>query len=423
MSPASTFNIGSGWHGHKSSFGTDFLSLVFAIGLHLPLVFMKFDTTKKAVDRPGERLVSVDLIEADKPKPVEEVQAPPPPAPKQNTLMSKLKAMVRKEPPPPPPPAAKPIPEKLAEAPKPLALQPKLDLPKVQPTLESKAGFKTQADAKLVEQQQKLANAPVAGIAPLSAKKLGINDNRAAVKNSKGNFQISQNESLKGIGDGPSLANAAPAIAIRTSKSGTTENFSAPVTQKTDKGRIGAIPGGDLGGGPKLGLRDQIIARDAAPAQIGGRPGGVPGGIPGGTGSKRDAGRFQGDAGAPGGKIGGIAPAAPVGSITTSAAKKREKPSMFSITGALADRKIEKQVAPEYPAWAQEQGISASVVLEFTVDPNGYVKNSIVVRRTSGSPKLDETAIKALRQWKFVALPDGSNRDEVGMITFNYSLS
>lgn len=96
---------------------------------------------------------------------------------------------------------------------------------------------------------------------------------------------------------------------------------------------------------------------------------------------------------------------------------------MFTITGELSDRKILRQVAPEYPAWAQEQGISASVVLEFTVDPSGTVKNNIVVRRTSGYPKLDETAIQALRQWKFVPLPEGTNRDEVGMITFNYSLN
>ena len=75
------------------------------------------------------------------------------------------------------------------------------------------------------------------------------------------------------------------------------------------------------------------------------------------------------------------------------------------------------------PAWAQEQGISASVILEFTVDPEGNVKNVIVVRRTSGYPKLDESAMQALRQWKFVPLGAGENRNEVGQITFNYSLS
>jgi TonB family protein len=47
----------------------------------------------------------------------------------------------------------------------------------------------------------------------------------------------------------------------------------------------------------------------------------------------------------------------------------------------------------------------------------------MVVRRTSGYPKLDESAIKALKQWKFVALTTDENREEVGQITFNYSLN
>ena len=374
MSPAAAFNIGSGWNNQRPTLGMDALSLIFALGLHLPLVFMKFDVHKKVIDRPGERLVSVDLIEPEKPKPVEETPALPPPPPKP-TWMDKLKALAHKEPPPPPPPAPKPLPEKLLEAPKPLALQPKLDLPKVAPALESRAGFKPTADPKLLEQQQKLVNAPIPGIAPISALKLGVNDNRAAVKNSKGNFIIAYNYTLNGIGGGPTLADAAaPAIAIRTGRTATTENFSAPVTQKTDKGRIGAVPAGGLNSGPALGLRDSIIARDAAPTQITSHSSaGLPGGIPGGTGSKQDAGHFQ-TAGAPGGMVGGVGTAASLSSTAPTIPKKREKPSLFSIAGELQDRKILKQVAPEYPSWAQDQGISASVVLEFTVDPSGSVQ-------------------------------------------------
>ena len=105
------------------------------------------------------------------------------------------------------------------------------------------------------------------------------------------------------------------------------------------------------------------------------------------------------------------------------APKKKEKKSLFTITGPLQNRTIIKQVPPEYPAWAQAQGLEASVVLEFTVDPMGLVKNTIVVRRTSGYPKLDDTAIEALRKWKFAPLADGANREEVGLITFNYSLN
>lgn len=97
------------------------------------------------------------------------------------------------------------------------------------------------------------------------------------------------------------------------------------------------------------------------------------------------------------------------------------KKSLFVISGPLKDRGIEHQVSPEYPEWAQSQGLEASLTLEFTVDPMGQVKNIIVIRRTSGYPRLDETAIQALRRWKFVPLAE--DREEVGLITFKYSLT
>lgn len=99
-----------------------------------------------------------------------------------------------------------------------------------------------------------------------------------------------------------------------------------------------------------------------------------------------------------------------------------QKRSKFAIVGQLKDRMIEKEVLPIYPAWAQTKGIEATIILEFTVLPDGSVKEAIVVRQTTGYPRLDETAIRALREWKFVPLPDGENREEVGFITIKYSL-
>lgn len=422
MARAATINFTGSWAEQGTSIRFDMLSLALALALHAPLLFVKVDPKKKSADRPTSRLVAVDLIDPAVPKPVE----PPPPVVKEDTgLMAKLKALVKKE--PPPPPVEKKVePQKLTDVPKPIELQAKLNTPEaLQPKLESKSGFKTTLDPKLVEDKKLAMNAP-AGIAPLSAKKLGVMDDRAAIKNSKGNFQMSQKETLSGIGgDAPGLAGApaAPTIAIQTGKSGSTEKFSAPATQKTDKGKLGGVPGGSLDSGPKLGLRDSIIARDAAPTAIGGsnRAGGSGMAMP--TGTKKDAGRsFQGgaSAGALGGAPSGAVVAAPK---VAEIPKKKEKKSMFTITGPLKDRTVLQQVIPEYPAWAQAQGIEASVVLEFTVAPNGQVKPSVVVRRTSGYTKLDETAISALRQWRFASLPDGENRDEVGLITFNYSLN
>lgn len=418
------FSVGGSWTNQGPSIGLDAASLLFAIVLHVPLFFLKFDANKKVVDRPTQRLVSVDLIEPELPKPV--VEAPPVPVePAKPSWAEKLKALVRREPPPPPVEKKLVEPQKLLEAPKPIELNAKLNQPEMlQPKLESKSGFQTQADPKLVQNQSLKMNGPGV-IAPLSAQKLGTIENRSNLK-SKDGFRVSQNEQLSGIGDGPGLAGgAAPVIALKTGKA-TTENFSAPTkAMANNKGSFGSAGVPSLGEPAKLGLRDSIIARDAAPGQISmdRSGGGLPGGVPGGTGTKRNAGSFQA-----GGGAGSGLPSA-IGSNTGSApqiaplavAKKREKPQMFTITGPLKDRKIEKQVAPEYPDWALAQGVSGSVVLEFTVDVNGYVKNTIVVRRSTGYPKLDDTAIKALLQWKFAPL--GENREEIGQITFNYSLN
>lgn len=415
-------SIGHSWAHEGRSIRIDVVCFLAALALHVPLYFMKIDASKATVDRPTERLISVDLLESMAPKPV---QVAAPPAPAKPNLMDKLRMLVKREPPPPPVVPPKPVvQDKPIDVPKPIALAPKLDTPPpVSKTLESKAGFKTNADPKLIEEKQLALNTAPVGIAPLSAKKLGAIDDRTIVKKDRGNFQVSQKEQLSGIDDSPALAGAAaaPAIAIRTGRSASVEKFSAPVTQKSDKGRIGAVPSTGLD--PQLGLRDRIIARDAAPNQIAGVGGNTNGaGLIPPPSTKRDAGRFQG--GIPGSA--GVTPGAAVGTVAAPIAaipaKPREKKSMFTITGPLKDRDIVSQVTPEYPAWAQAQGIEAAVVLEFTVESSGQVKPNVIVRRTSGYPKLDETAIKALRQWKFAPLSD-ANRNEVGLITFNYTLS
>ena len=49
-------------------------------------------------------------------------------------------------------------------------------------------------------------------------------------------------------------------------------------------------------------------------------------------------------------------------------------------------------------------------------------KDNILVVRTSGYPKLDELAIKSLKKWTFIPLPPDRYRDEVGSITFQFSI-
>ncbi len=432
-------NTGSSWADQGTSIRMDTMSLVIAVLLHAPLYFVHVDAHKKQIDKPSERLVSVDLVDTLK----KEEPAPPPPpapAPKGNSIKDRLLKLVHKEPPPPAPAVKeKPVEQKLVDAPNKIALAPKLDVAdKIAPKLQTKSGFETKADPKLIEQKQLAMNTAVGGIAPLSAKRMGVIENRDLInKSDKGKFAVGT-KSVSDIGGdtGPSLAGAMPAqtLAINTAGKSSVEKFSAAPVQKSDKGRIGGVAVPTVGGGPQLGLRDSIIARDAGPGQIAGKAGGVAGGIPGGVpgGTKRDAGRFGGTdggvaGGVAGGRVGGVVGgtgSSTIASGNAAVARAREKKSMFTITGELSNRQIVRQVTPEYPAWAQAQGVEASVVLEFTVDAEGNVKPNVVVRRTTGYPKLDDSAIRALRQWKFAPLPAGQeNKEEVGLITFNYSLS
>ena len=287
------------WTNQGTSIRMDVMCLAFALALHAPLMFMKFETKKKAVDRRLERLVSVDVLDQIPEKKV----APPPVKVKKKSggLMAKLKALMKTKPPPPPPkPKVVQQPKKLDLGPKEIKLQPKLKTPeKLQAKLKTKSGFKTAADPKLVKQKQISLKSLGAGVAPLTAKKLGTLENRKQVKKNKGNFKVARGESLSSIGgSGPGLADpSAPTIAIKTGRRGSTEKFSQAAPQRANKGKFSGGAAGSLGAGANLSLRDAVIARSAAPTQIGSTSkAGVPGGVPGGRLEpvKKDAGRFQG---------------------------------------------------------------------------------------------------------------------------------
>ena len=419
------------WTDQGTSIRMDTICLTVALAMHIPLFFMRYDFSKSVVDRQTEKLVAVDLIDPAAPKP-----APAPKVAKEPSgLFSKLKKLVRNDPPPPPKKLDQP--KKIDLGPKEIKLDPSKMAKAQQPKLQSKSGFKTAANPELVKQEQIKLKSLGAGVAPLSSKKLGTTEDRTKVKSDRGNFKIASNSSLSGIGGGAKgglVDPGAPTISINTGKSGSREKFSAPTTQKADKGSFAGGNINSLGKSDNLSLRDRMIARDAAPTKIGnvsGQTGGVTGGVPGGTvggvGTKKDAGRsFQSSnysvAGGQG--VGGTGTSTLAGQPGKLASKprKREKKKLFDITGPLKDRTIVKPVLPDYPSWAQAQGIEAAVILQFSVLPNGKVKYQVVVRRTSGYPRLDNEAIKALRSWQFAPLKDGSNRTEVGTITFNFTL-
>jgi protein TonB len=79
------------------------------------------------------------------------------------------------------------------------------------------------------------------------------------------------------------------------------------------------------------------------------------------------------------------------------------------------------QVVPEYPSWAEEQGIQAQVRLTVTIDPLGKVTNVIIL--ASGGKDFDVNAKKAAEATRFQPLVQGGQaRPARFNITYDFSL-
>lgn len=82
-----------------------------------------------------------------------------------------------------------------------------------------------------------------------------------------------------------------------------------------------------------------------------------------------------------------------------------------------ASRKIERQVEPPYPEWAQREGKTGVVELKCWVLPSGEVRN-VEVYRSSGSPRLDEHARQYLIMWKFEPIEE--EKIQWGIVPFRF---
>lgn len=92
------------------------------------------------------------------------------------------------------------------------------------------------------------------------------------------------------------------------------------------------------------------------------------------------------------------------------------------VEGAAAGRAVVAQVLPQYPAWARKQAVEAVVKLQFTVMPDGRVREDVQVTRTGGFRDFDEQAASALRRWRFAPLAGGDAAGQSGTITFRFRL-
>lgn len=77
-------------------------------------------------------------------------------------------------------------------------------------------------------------------------------------------------------------------------------------------------------------------------------------------------------------------------------------------------------VAPVYPDIAKQARVQGIVILEAIIDPQGAVTNVRVLRSI---PLLDQSAIEAVKQWKYEpTLLNGMPVPIVMTVTVNFSL-
>jgi protein TonB len=97
-----------------------------------------------------------------------------------------------------------------------------------------------------------------------------------------------------------------------------------------------------------------------------------------------------------GGSTGGV-----VGSVfgSGSAPKvKAEAPKKVNISGGVAQGMLLQKTIPNYPPIAKAARVSGTVILQATISKTGTITNLRVV---SGPPMLQQSAMDAVRSWRY----------------------
>ncbi len=92
------------------------------------------------------------------------------------------------------------------------------------------------------------------------------------------------------------------------------------------------------------------------------------------------------------------------------------------LAGPVADRPILHSVTPVYPEWAKGEAVEGTVTLRFYVRADGSIKENILVEKTAGFDDFDQSAVAALREWRFQPLHAGRTGEQWGTITFQFRL-
>ena len=126
-----------------------------------------------------------------------------------------------------------------------------------------------------------------------------------------------------------------------------------------------------------------IIKEEELPpaVDVAGIVGGVPGGVPGGSA---------------GGVIGGIISSTPL--IAPPPPPKPVTPKRIRVGGNVQRARLLSQPKPTYPALARQARISGVVRLEAVIAKDGTIQQLRVV---SGHPLLVQSALSAVRRWRY----------------------
>jgi protein TonB len=164
------------------------------------------------------------------------------------------------------------------------------------------------------------------------------------------------------------------------------------------------IDNGQLKAPTAIPKKIQMIKEDEAPPSTGGVMGGVVGGVPGGQAG-----------GVVGGVLGSIVNAAP------TAVPKVATPQRVKVSAGVTSGLLIRKITPTYPPLAKQARIQGSVVLQAVIGKDGTIQN---LRAVSGHPMLIQSAIDAVRQWKYK--PYFLNGDAVEVdtqVTVNFTLA
>jgi protein TonB len=163
------------------------------------------------------------------------------------------------------------------------------------------------------------------------------------------------------------------------------------------------IDNGQLKAPTAIPKKIAIIKEDEAPSSSG-VVGGVVGGVPGGS---------QG--GVVGGVLGSIVQAAP------TAVPKAATPQRIKVSAGVTQGLLIRKVQPNYPPLAKQARIQGAVVLQAVIGKDGTIQN---LHAVSGHPMLMQSAIDAVRQWKYKPYFLNGEPVEVDtQVTVNFTLA